>query len=421
MKKIILFGLLILVILLGSVAGASALAGQTTTAIPMTDMYVMKVTMINQIPDPAEPGKYVDIRVKFENNGSKVAEDMEVEILPQYPFSLDTGTSAVKSLGSINPQQKGDNGVIVKYRLRVDKDALEGQNEIKLRYRTKDNVWITMPEFKINIQPYDAILLLDKVTSDPEIIRPGEKATVGITLKNIAGILLKKIKVKISLGSVPLAPLGSTNEKVIEQIDKDEEVVVRFDLIGEPDATSGVYKVPIEVVYYDGLGNSYNRNSTIGLLVGSEPDLSVNIDSTTIYQRGSTGDVAIKIVNKDVNGIKFLNIVLAESENYRITSPSEVYVGNIDSDDYETAEFTLFVENKKDGDILLPLLLEYKDGNNRAYRDNIKLKLPLYGTSEAKQLGLVKGNGKVGFFVIAVIVAAGLFIYIRWRKRKKKK
>ncbi len=417
-KKIILFGLLTLVLFVIAVSTAIAI---TSTAIPMTNMHVMKVSMINQIPDPAEPGKYVDLRFKFENNGSSVAENVEAEILPQYPFSLDPGTSAVKSVGSINPQQKGDNGVIIKYRLRVDKDALEGQNEIRLRYRTIDGVWITMPEFKINIQPYDAILLLDKVISRPEVIKPGEKATVEVTFKNMAGILLKKIRVKIDLGGVPLAPTGSTNEKVIEKIDKNEEASVRFDLIGEPDAQSGIYKVGIDFGYYDGLGNGYSRNSTIGLIIGSEPDLSVNIDSTTIYQRGSTGDVTIKIVNKDVNEIKFLNIELAESGNYRITSPSEVYVGNIDSDDYETAEFTLFVENKKSGEILLPITLEYRDGNNREYKDNIKLKLPLYGTSEAKQLGLVEGNGKVGFIVIIVIVVAGLFIYRRWRKRKKKK
>ncbi len=69
----------------------------------------------------------------------------------------------------------------------------------------------------------------------------------------------------------------------------------------------------------------------------------------------------------------------------------------------------------------MPITLEYKDANNRAYKDDIKLKLPLYGASEAKQLGLVEGNGKVGFFVVIVVVVAGLFIYRRWRKRKKKK
>ena len=104
MKKIILFVLITFVLLIAS-ASAAVLTGLMTSWPIETDS-IMRVTMINQIPDPAEPGKYVDLRFKFENNGSKAAENVEAEILPQYPFSLDPGTSAVKSLGSINPQQK---------------------------------------------------------------------------------------------------------------------------------------------------------------------------------------------------------------------------------------------------------------------------------------------------------------------------
>src|SRR3989338_623131 len=99
MKKIILLGLIMLILLVSGVSGGviSKLAG-----LPIETDYIMKVTMLNQMPDPAEPGKYVDVRFKFENNGSKVAKNVEAEILPQYPFTLDPGTSAIKSLGSIN-------------------------------------------------------------------------------------------------------------------------------------------------------------------------------------------------------------------------------------------------------------------------------------------------------------------------------
>lgn len=419
-KKIILFGLMIVMLLAAAANGVRALAGPST-AIPLTNMHIMKVSMINQMPDPAEPGKYVDARFKFENNGSRTVENIEAEILPEYPFFLDPGTDGIKSLGSLNAQQKGDKGVIVKYRLRVDKDALEGESEIKIRYRENKGVWMTMPEFKINIQPYDAILVLDKVVTNPKVIKPGEKATIGITFKNMAEILLKKIRVKINLESANLAPIGSTNEKAIQTIDKGKTAQLEFDVIGEPDAISGIYSVPIQFLYYDSLGNSYSRNSTIGLIVGSEPDLSANIDSTTIYQAGKYGDVTIKIVNKDVNEIKFLNTKLAESEDYTIISPSEVYVGNIDSDDYETAEFTLFVKNKKDKKITLPLHLEYRDPNNKLYEEDIKLELPLYGTSEAKQLGLVQSNHKAGFFIIVLIIVVGLFVYRRRKKNKRKK
>ena len=413
MKKILAIGLGILILF-----AVYVMAAQTTERPEKAEDII--VTFISQTPDPAEPGRYVDLRFKFENDGGDTAENVEAEILPQYPFSLDPGESAIKSLGSINTQQKDDKGVIIKYRLRVDKDALEGENEIKLRYRLDKGVWITLTEFTVNIQPYDALLLLDKVVSKPEVIRPGEKATIDVTFKNIAEILVRKIRVILKLGNVPLAPIGSTNEKVIEKIDKNDQETVRFDVVGEPDAQSGTYKVAVEYIYYDSLGNSYSRNSTIGIMIGSEPDLLVSIDATTIYQPEKTGDITIKIVNKDVNEIKFLNVKLAESEDYRIISPDEVYVGNIDSDDYETAEFTIFVKDVKEKAIL-PITLEYRDANNAAYEEKHNLELPMYSTSEAKKFGLVAGNGTIGIIVIIVVVVAGVFIYIRWRKGKKKK
>ena len=413
MKKIILFGFVILIMLAVFVNAA-----QTTERPP--NAYEIEITLVSQIPDPAEPGKYVDVRFKFENHGSEIAQNMEAEILPEYPFALDPGEEATKSLGSIDTQQTGDAGVIIKYRLRINEDALEGQSPIKLRYRVNNQAWVTLPEFDINIQPYDAILVLEKVVSNPQVIRPGKEATVDLTFKNAAEILLKKVRVIMDLGGAPVAPLGSTNEKVIEKIDANEEETVRFNLIGEPDAQAGIYKVGVAYVYYDALGNAYSRNSTIGMIFGSEPDLLVDIDSATIYQSGVSGTATVKIVNRGANEIKFLTVKLGESDSYNIISPSEVYVGNIDSDDYETTDFNIFVKNTKQEMITLPVHLEFKDGNDKKYVEDINLELELYGASKAKEYGLVQGNGKVGFVVVIIVVVVGLFVYRRWRKSRKK-
>jgi len=419
MKKISLIVLIIIFLALVSTANDARVLTGLLTGLPTLN-HIMKITLINQMPDPAEPGKYVDLRFKFENNGTKTAENIEAEILTQYPFSLDPGTSPLKSVGSVNAQQKGDRGVIIKFRLRVDKDALEGETEIKLRYREDKGVWITMPDYIISIQPFDAILLLDKVVSNPEVIRPGEKATIDITFKNVAEILLKKIRVKVKFGTAPLAPIGSTNEKVIAKIDKNEESKVRFDFIAEPGARSGIYKLPVEFIYFDNLGNIYNRNSTIGLIIGSEPDLSITLDESDVYQVKKSGDVVVKIVNKGLTDIKFMNIRLMPSDNYIILSNEEVYIGNIDSDDYETADFDLFIEKGKKDNVVLPILIEYKDAINNDFRETIELTLPLYSSSEAKKFGLKKGNGLIGYIILILVVVGGLFAYRKWGKRKKK-
>ncbi|MCH8014624.1 MAG: hypothetical protein IH823_07605, partial [Candidatus Dadabacteria bacterium] len=98
----------------------------------------------------------------------------------------------------------------------------------------------------------------------------------------------------------------------------------------------------------------------------------------------------------------------------------EVYLGNIDSDDFETADFDLFVKKTNERQITLPLILEYKDANNNDFKDSINLNLNLYSTSEAKKFGLKKRNKFVGILIITIIVGVGLFYHRKYLKKKKK-
>jgi len=340
-----------------------------------------------------------------------------IELLPKYPFSLDPGESAVKSIGSVRSRQAGDTGVIEDYRLKVDENALEGDNEIELRYMANNEAWIKLEPFDIEVNPHDILLSIDSVDA-PKMIKPGEENKVNINLKNLALTFIKEIKVTLDLDGLPMATIGSTNRKIIKQIEADSEATVGFNLMAESDAESQLYKVPIEIEFFDRLGTFYTKNETVGLIVGAEPDLSVIIDDSEIYSSEGTGDVTIKFTNKGVTDIKFLNIVLKNGK-YSILSAEEVYVGNIDSDDYETADFKLKLDKIKGEDVILPLLLEYKDANNNEYSEKINLLLKLYSSSDAKAIGVKKGNSKVGIVIVLVIVVGGFFIYRRWRKKKK--
>jgi len=117
-----------------------------------------------------------------------------------------------------------------------------------------------------------------------------------------------------------------------------------------------------------------------------------------------------------VSDIKFLNSVLKESDDYAITSTKEIYVGNIDSDDYETADYDLYVTSKKNVDLLLQYT--FLDANNKEYVKNVKLKLNLYSASQAKKLGFMKSSSGSGIFVILIIIIGGGYFYIKKIKKK---
>ncbi len=411
-NRIIMISLCILILFAVSVNAAAQ-----STQMPARTSQI-EVTLINQEPDPAEPGKYVDVRFKLDNNGSDEARNVEIEILPEYPFSLDPGREALRNAGTLQSLQRGDVGVIVKYRLRIDKNAVEGENEIKARYRIDKGVWIEPEEFFIDVQTYDAILAVDSVSVDKEFFEPGSSGILRIGVVNEADSLIKDVKARLDLGGMPFVPLGSTNEKSVYQIDAKKTHEFSFELLAKPEAESGVYQVQLRISYSDELNKGYIKNGTIGIIVNAKPDISVTLDESGVYEPGKAGEIAVKVVNKGVTDIKFMNVKLGESSKYKIISSDEVYLGNIDSDDFETADFNLFVENTNEKQVELPITLEYKDANNNNYRDRISLNLNLYSAAEAKKFGLKEENGVVGFLIIAAIVVIGLFYY---RKHMKKK
>ena len=60
----------------------SGIVSAETTTFPQ-----IKVTLINQEPDPVAPGNTVDVRFRIENEGGGAAQNVEIKVVPGYPFS----------------------------------------------------------------------------------------------------------------------------------------------------------------------------------------------------------------------------------------------------------------------------------------------------------------------------------------------
>jgi len=177
----------------------------------------------------------------------------------------------------------------------------------------------------------------------------------------------------------------------------------------------------VTITYNDMQGINYTKNTIISMVVGSEPDLAVTIDSSTANRAGKVGEITVKFVNKGFSEIKFLYVTLEKNGGFEIISPSEVYLGNVDSDDYESADYDVYVNPNAQGEITFPLTIEYKDANNNHYTKNLNLKTRIYSGREAKMFGIVEGGSATGIIIMIVIVVGGIFGYRKWKKRKNNK
>ena len=428
-KKIILA--IMFVVLVGIVSaepvpryGAVVIRNEVTYGLLDPD-----TNMVNQVPDPVEPGGYVEVRFKIENIGGETIEDLVFELIPQYPFSLDGGSKRVQRIGEIYMYQAGDEAYVVYYKLRVDKDAIEGDNPIKVRYSVDSGVTWTSKEFHIRVQTQDAMVSIEDVILEPEQISPGKEAELTLTIQNNEDTLIKDIRVNLGIltkivtttvttSELPITPVGSANEKTIRNIGAHQAENVTFNLIADPDAESTVYKLPITISYIDNVGTNYSKDYYTSIIVGEEPDLTAAIEESEIITSGKTGEVTLRFTNKGASDVKFLYIELLKSEKYEILSQPNVYIGNIDSDDYESADFNLHVKGTRDKAIQLPLRVEYRDSNNKEFTKDTILNLRLYSGSEAKKYGLVPASNPLKSILVLALILWGIWFYYKKKKNK---
>ncbi|MFH1511707.1 MAG: COG1361 S-layer family protein [Candidatus Woesearchaeota archaeon] len=432
MKKY-LFVLCMILFLCSAVADLPSSADVEVRGSLDWDTITESTTLVNQDPDPAEPGGYVEVRFKVENIGTEDASDLVFEVVPEFPFSLDPGQSSRVRLGDIYARQVGEDAYVVYYRLRVDKNAVEGNNELRVRYSLDNGMqWRELNNLIVRVRTHDAILSVESVTTVPEKVCPGGDVTLGIDLKNLADSLIKDIKVKlvlmkllqtatsVSYQELPFSPTGSTNEKTWPMLDSGETANLQFRLLADPDTKAAIYKLPLLVSYSDQLGTNYTKELITSIKICEDPDYVFGIDSSTLYKVDSKGTVNVKFVNKGRTDLKFIYLQLAESDNYDIMSSKDIYLGNIDSDDYETAQFDLYLKKEKNGNVVLPFTLEYRDAHNEKFSKQVDLELVLYSESQAEELGLKESNSTVGIVITVVIVIVGLGVYMFFRRKKKK-
>ncbi len=409
--KILIFSILVFIL---AVQAANATLTSTTGSL--------KIISLKYEPYPVEPGEYFDMWIKLENSGVAEAKNVSFEIKENFPFSVDEET--IKTVGRLDV---GDE-VVLKYKIRVDEDAVEGENDLWGRYCVRNGLCINH-NFNVTIRTSDAIIAVADVKAEPSEIAPGEEALVKITLNNIADSLMKNIRVKLDLyeklttstsitfNELPFTPIGSTNELSLKKLQKGESEDITFKLIVDPDAEPGIYKIPVILSYSDEIGTNYTRNYITALLVNDKPKVYSMVEMSEIYQGGGAGIIDIKFINKGLTDVKFLDVELKETEDYKLLSSPKVYIGNLNSDDYETAEYKILVKKTRAEKLNLSAHIVYRDAVNNEYEEDIIIPLILYNAK-------YNGNGGIGFgsiLFILIIIGAGIFLFKRWKRKKKKK
>ncbi len=275
-------------------------------------------------------------------------------------------------------------------------------------------------------------LVIDSVSMYPSEIAPGETAVITIGIENDGKDDITNVAIVLDLTGIiesdiigvpaitldiPFAPYESSSEHSFDKIEEDEKDYAEFEIIALSNAKSGVYKIPLKISYYDEEGKKHEKNSLIGITVNSEPIIGVNIEEGLLL-KPQENEIDIKIINKGLSDVRFLEVEIGSSTYFDVLSPKQVYIGDIDSDDFDTADFKIYFKSNAPSTLTLPISVIYKDAVNNEYNEDFDLQVKVYTKEKAIELGLLeKSNTRLYVGVVVGLV----ILYIVYRKIKKQR
>jgi len=181
MKNKFLFASVILtlfIILFLSIASAAANSCNPT------------IKLTSQDPNPAVPNEY--IKVVFEVSNLGECNGYAVRLNPEYPFSLDSNSSAVQTIET-NPYAPGYRNVwTIPYKIRIDSAALDGDYNLKLQYHEKSSeTFDTYAEKNFNVT------IKDSRTNFDAVIQEISGSDISIAIANTGKYVANSVVVRI--------------------------------------------------------------------------------------------------------------------------------------------------------------------------------------------------------------------------------
>jgi hypothetical protein len=389
-----------------------SIIASVTAATYSSNKARVEITLVNQMPDPVEPGDTTEVRFRIENTGAEAIDNLKFEIIPEFPFTLYEG-NAIKDLGSMDAYQTGEDAYIIKYTLKVSEGAVSGDTTLKVRYTLNDGEsYVELNDFEISINEYEPVVELVSATTIPEVAVPGEDIELKLIVKSLTSSQIRDVKLSLDIEDTAtttyyFAPIGSANEQVIETIGANQEKEVTFTLATSPDTPIDVEKIPLTMTYYDDDGTEYTKSYIVGIKMYEEPSYSFALEDKTIYKELQKGKVTFSIADIGKTNLNYLEIELMEQPlYYTILSNNKVYIGNLESDDFDTAEFEIYSEDSLAGELPLKVKIRYKDDYGKYFEQTEEINVELYNKQQLTKYGLETpaGAGMIINVMLLIIV-----------------
>ena len=374
----------------------------------------LKISLIKYDPYPVSPGSDFNIWVQVKNIGDNDVSGASIEFIPEYPFSIKTGESAVKYPGTI---REGDE-IVYKYAVHVDRDAFVGTNTIELGYRVDGT--FTKREFDIEVgsEVVDArgTVQLENCVVSPEALIPGDTATVTLKLTNSASEYTIEMDGSDYSMNAQIQSAELSGES--EMIEVTSEPYYNVGIIGPGDSLELPFTIQVKNNTPDGTYLLKFKLEGSARLYSLNLKIPVTVDSSSIDAVLSEtlelnpGRIILSVANNRPNTVNAVTIIPDGNATFE---PAEYFIGTMESDELFTVKFDMKEENDLTD---INFKLRFKNGNNWHETDALTVAL-----KDQRSPHTQKRETQVDLTVIAILAAvlatvSGFFIFMRHRRAK---
>jgi hypothetical protein len=321
MKKIVLL------LVLMSVIGAVMVNAQSNS----DSLPAVQVTLLNQDPDPARAGDTVNVRFKIENAGGTAVSDAQVEVLQDFPFTL-ASRDAIKNIGDLNAYLTDTNYITFDYTLKIDKDNIQPQRELRLRYRYDNGIWRTQ-SFSINLasKEFAQIIYVDKAKLDP-----GKETDLKFTVTNLGNAPLQNLIFSWDESTGSILPVYSSDTRYVKYLDVGQSVDLDYKVIANVNAEPGLYQLDLKL-RSESVNNATQMNisTKAGIFIGGETNFDVAFSEST------QGQTSLSVSNTGNNPAQSVSVTIPQQAGYRVSGSNSAIIGNLDKGDYTLVSFQI--------------------------------------------------------------------------------
>ncbi len=368
-------------------------------SIPVANAYTSLTVSGSVVPTTMGPGDSGNIIFTITNGGTSYARNVELKVKSHGHITFDQKIFDLQTIASGDSMQVSVPMTVLSTipvdttTVFVDVTYTEGSTSGSKTITSSTSVSLSRR----------SIIQVENVTTDKDIIEPGDTVDIDVYIKNSGVGTLKDSSVKFGNSSLPFVSADGDDEVYLGDLTTSEVDVASFSITFNREAETKAYRVPVTVEYYDASGTLHSTTKYIGLKVSGEPEFITALEDDSEMYSGGQGEITISIANRGTATANYLTLTFDSDLKVK---PKEYYVGNLDPDDYEVMTLSVDGTQLGVGKKTMEINLRYKDPYNNELNSTASVEFDVYRQTS----GLSTTN------IAVILVIIGIVAYYK-RKR----